>query len=152
MARRLSSSGLPNGSSGSSSGYALAPSVSPTNPKLAMHPSFASIYIRIHDQQYLVPLAEVITFHQLFNMVQKLNTEKTIFEGEYAFRVYIDDNGSNGAIVLERFWDKIIRDGLRISIEYNTGANLPKLPLDKSLQAGMSKKKDADTSFFPHLQ
>ena len=116
-----------------------------------MHSPFASVYIRINDQQYLVPLSEVLSYHNLFTMVQKLNTTKTIFEGEYAFRVHIDDNGTNGAILLERFWDKIVRDGLRISIEYNTG-DLPALPLDKSLQSGMSTKKDADSSFFPHIQ
>lgn len=145
----MSSSGSSNGTS---VGYALNPTVSPTATKLANHSPYASVFIRIHDQQYLVPLSEVITYHQLFGMIQKLNTEKTIFEGEYAFRVYIDEAGTNGAIVLERFWDKVVRDGLKISIEYNVGANLPTLPLDKSLQAGMSKKKDADDSFFPHLQ
>lgn len=138
---------------GTTSGYSnLGPSTSPTSTKLSMHSPFASVYIRIKDQQYLVPLSEVLTYHSLFGMVQKLNIHKTIFEGEYAFRVHIDDNGTNGAIVLERFWDKVVRDGLKISIEYNDGANLVKLPLDKSLQAGMSKKKDADDSFFPHVQ
>lgn len=157
--RRLSSSGgafpgAPGSSNGvgSSAAFGLNPTVSPTNTKLAMHSPYASVFIRIRDQQYLVPLSEVLSYHSLFQMVQKLNTKQTIFEGEYAFRVHIDEPSGAGAIVLERFWDKVVRDGLKISIEYNVGSNLPKLPIDKSLQAGMSKKKDADDSFYPHVQ
>lgn len=147
QARRMSSSSASNGSSG----FALNPTTSPSAAKLSMHSPYASVFIRIKDAQYLVPLAEVLSYHNLFGMVQKLNTNQTIFEGEYSFRVHIDDNGTNGAIILERFWDKVVRDGLKISIEYNLGT-LPKLPLDKSLQSGMSKARDADNSFFPHLQ
>ncbi|KAK9374129.1 uncharacterized protein V1513DRAFT_432125 [Lipomyces chichibuensis] len=155
--RRMSAGSSNGGSIGMlANGTSKGGSSSSPTMHSASLPAFGSVYIRVVDDtvgsfQYMIPIAEVTTYPLLFGMVRKLNTNKRIFEGDHAFNVHVDEDGHPGAIILERFWDKVVRDGLRVIITYKSGtAPQNNLPIDKALSSGLGSLKDQDDVFFPH--
>ncbi|KAK9489997.1 hypothetical protein V1508DRAFT_426256 [Lipomyces doorenjongii] len=156
--QRRMSAGSSNGGSVGMLANGTSKTGSSSSPTMysASLPAFGSVYIRVVDDsvgsfQYMIPIAEVITYPLLFGMVRKLNTNKRIFEGDHAFTVHVDEDGHPGAIILERFWDKVVRDGLRVIITYKSGtAPQQELPIDKALSSGLGSHKDQDDVFFPH--